>query len=97
MKKIISVFLSLVMIINVFALFSINDISAEAADYAAELRSKGFPESYIDSLVALHKKYPNWIFEPLNTNLDFATAVKGERKNHSQQLIQKSSGLSKGC
>lgn len=94
MKKIISVFLSLVMIINVFALFSINDISAEAADYAAELRSKGFPESYIDSLVALHKKYPNWIFEPLNTNLDFATAVKGERKNHSQQLIQKSSGTS---
>ena len=52
MKKIISVFLSLVMIINVFALFSINDISAEAADYAAELRSKGFPESYIDSLVS---------------------------------------------
>lgn len=94
-KKSISVLLSLVLIINIFAIFSATEIiDVQAADYAAELRSKGFPESYIDSLVALQKKYPNWIFEPLKTNLDFQTAVNGERKNHAQQLIQKSSGTS---
>lgn len=94
MKKILSVLLSLTFIINIFALFGTSTIEVQAADYAATLRSKGFPESYIDDLVKLHKKYPNWIFEPLKTNLDFHAAVNGERKNHSNQLIEKSSGTS---
>ena len=94
MKKILSVLLSLTFIINIFALFGASTIKVQAADYAATLRSKGFPESYLDDLVELHKKYPNWIFEPLKTNLDFHAAVNGERKNHSNQLIEKSSGTS---
>ncbi len=64
-------------------------LTAEAADYAAELRSKGFPESYIDDIVKLHKQYPNWIFKPLKTGLDWSAAVAGERKKHNQQLIEK--------
>lgn len=91
MKKILSILLSLTLIISIFAGFSVNTMNVQAADYAASLKSKGFPESYINALVELHKKYPNWIFEPLKTNLDFHTAVNGERKNHSSQLIEKSS------
>ena len=92
MKKIISALLCVLMIFSTFSIFeSSNLITANAADYAETLKSKGFPEGYIDSLVALHKKYPNWIFKPLKTGLKWATAVKGERASHSQQLIQNTS------
>lgn len=64
------------------------EVSAFAASYEDELRAKGFPESYVQKLSALHDKYPNWIFEPLITNLDWQTAVNGERAQHSNQLIQ---------
>ncbi len=92
MKKLISVILSAILLINTFAILPVGGITAQAADYAATLRSKGFPESYIEPLVELHKKYPNWIFEPFNTGLDWNTAVKGERSTHSKQLIEKYSG-----
>ncbi len=62
--------------------------SAFAAGYEDELRVKGFPESYVQKLTSLHNKYPNWIFEPLITNIDWQTAVNGERSIHSKQLIQ---------
>lgn len=34
-----------------------------------------FPESYRDSLRALHAQYPNWKFVPQNTGLDWSTVV----------------------
>ncbi|MDE6471321.1 MAG: fibronectin type III domain-containing protein [Eubacterium sp.] len=77
------------MAINVFAVMAAAPIEAQAADYATTLRNKGFPESYIPSLVALHDKYPNWIFEPLKTNMDFQYAVNKERSPHSNQVIEK--------
>ena len=89
MKRILSVFLSLVLAVNTFVFFTADTMKVQAADYASTLRSKGFPESYIQPLVSLHNKYPNWIFEPLKTNLDFQTAVNNERKSHKSQLIQK--------
>ncbi len=94
MKKLVSILLSAVLLINTFVILPIGNMTAEAADYAATLRNKGFPESYIKPLVALHNKYPNWIFEPFNTGLNWSTAVNGERTKHSQQLIQKYSGNS---
>ena len=94
MKKIISILLSFTVIINIITIFSTETFTVQAADYAATLKNKGFPESYIDDLVALHNKHPKWIFEPLKTNLNFQTAVNGERKNHSSQLIEKLSGTS---
>lgn len=45
-----------------------------------------FPSSYHASLSALHEKYPHWIFLPLETNLDFYTAVKNE-SNIGDSLI----------
>ena len=94
MKKFISLILSAMLAINTFAVVSFTNItSAQAADYAATLRNKGFPEIYISDLVKLHNKYPNWIFEPLDTGLDWSAAVEGERSRgntpmHNKQLIQ---------
>ncbi len=85
-KRIISFLLILVM---AFCVLPSANYIAQASDYATELRNKGFPENYISKLVALHDKYPQWNFEPLNTGLDFKTAVDKERTPHSQQLIEK--------
>lgn len=52
----------------------------------AELDLSLFPSSYHASLTALHEKYPSWVFLPLETNLDFYTAVKNE-SNIGDSLI----------
>ncbi len=91
-KKILSVLLAVLLTASTFAVFSADIKEVQAADYAASLKNKGFPESYIKPLTELHKKYPNWIFKPIKTNLNFQTAVNGERKSHSNQLIEKLSG-----
>ena len=90
MKRFFSLFLSAVVIINTFAIFGISS-TAYAATYEETLKSKGFPDSYIPALVELHSKYPNWVFEPVNTGLNRQTAVNGERSSHGQQLIEKCS------
>lgn len=51
------------------------------SDYATQLRSAGFPESYIPNLVALHNKYPNWTFEAVKTGLDWNTVISSESTN----------------
>lgn len=43
----------------------------------------GFPESYKNGLRALHQKYPNWIFVPYATNLDFNTVLAMEANEDS--------------
>ncbi|MDE6505790.1 MAG: InlB B-repeat-containing protein [Eubacterium sp.] len=85
-KRIIGLFLSVLMALLILPPTS---FSAQAADYASQLRSQGFPESYIPHLVALHNKYPNWSFEPLFTDESWSTAVSKERTSHSQQKIEK--------
>ena len=47
--------------------------TAEAATAYSE-----FPASYRPYLQALHSKYPNWKFTPLNTGLDWNTVVENE-------------------
>lgn len=61
----------------------------DASSYRQYLRELGFPESYIDSLAALHLKYPEWDFKVYKTNMDWQQAVNGERTPHSQQRIMK--------
>lgn len=39
-----------------------------------------FPESYQAGLIQLHKKYPSWLFVPMNTNIDFQTLVTKESR-----------------
>lgn len=62
-----------------------SDIIATDDNYSKELKSKGFPDSYIPYLTYLHKKYPNWEFIVDKTNLDFNTVVDKEAgKNYMQ-------------
>lgn len=56
-------------------------------DFADELRSQGFPESYIPALCALHEKYPDWSFEAVITGIDWNTAVVQESVN-GKNLVQ---------
>lgn len=56
-------------------------------EYEAYLRRIGFPESYIHSLAVLHAQYPNWVFEPVKTGLDWNTVIENESKP-GRALIQ---------
>lgn len=53
------------------------DIETDA-DYKATLIAKGFPESYAERLAVLHVQYPNWLFEPVLTGLDWNTVISAE-------------------
>lgn len=90
LKKSFSVLLSLIIAFIAVIPVELASIKANAADYKEELINIGFPENYAAKLAELHSKYPNWIFKPLNTGLDWNTAVSGERSKHSNQLISKS-------
>ena len=55
--------------------------------YVAGLIAAGFPDSYCPALLELHKKYPQWQFVPVQTNLDWNTAVEKESVT-GRNLIQ---------
>lgn len=57
--------------------------------YVSELQAAGFPASYCNSLLALHQKYPNWQFVPVQTGLDWNTVIANESLV-SRNLIQSS-------
>ena len=57
--------------------------------YVAALQAAGFPASYCNSLLALHQKYPNWQFVPVQTGLDWNTVIQNESVV-GRNLIQKS-------
>ncbi|MCM1088334.1 MAG: Ig-like domain-containing protein [Muribaculaceae bacterium] len=63
--------------------FSANRISAYSASYADVAQ---FPAGYQSALSKLKAAHPNWIFVPMNTNLDFNTVVNNEMGEKS--LIQ---------
>ena len=44
-------------------------------EYVEKLKSEGFPDSYTDSLLQLHKEHPNWVFKAYNTNLTWSTVI----------------------
>ncbi len=47
-------------------------------DYINQLVSKGFPRSYAVLLERLHQQYPDWVFEPVITGLDWNTVISKE-------------------
>lgn len=59
------------------------------AEYIVALQNAGFPASYCNSLLALHQKYPNWQFVPVQTGLDWNTVIQNESMV-GRNLIQKS-------
>ena len=59
-------------------------------DFEDNLYKAGFPASYVEMLVELHNKYPEWEFKPFITGLTWEEAVNGEHTPHNKQLIEKS-------
>lgn len=55
-----------------------NTTTQPTVDFEYYLDQQGFPESYKDSLRALHEKYPNWVFEAFHTGLDWETVLDEE-------------------
>lgn len=49
-------------------------------NYINELMNKGFPRSYAVLLDQLHRQRPNWVFEPVNTNLDWNDVIAAESR-----------------
>ncbi len=62
--------------------------SMSDAEYKQMLAESGFPLSYTEPLLALHKQYPEWEFVPFITNLTWSEAVEGEHTPHNKQLIE---------
>lgn len=87
MKKLLSMIIALIVAIT--SLYPCQAVFA--GEYENYLINSGFPSQYISKLSELHRLHPNWIFKPLVTNLDWYTAVNGERLPHTKQLIEKCS------
>ena len=65
--------------------------------YGDNLNRAGFPASYVELLLDLHKKYPDWEFIPFKTGLNWEDAVMGEHTPHDKQLIEKNVDASLKC
>ncbi len=61
-------------------------------NYANSLRSKGFPDSYVEKLCKLHAVHPNWNFEVVGNLDSLDTAVIEERRPINKSLISTSDG-----
>lgn len=51
------------------------EVDEEYEDYLLRI---GFPKSYVHRLAILHAQYPNWVFEPVKTGLDWNTVIINE-------------------
>ena len=90
-KRIKSVVLSLALFITSVAAIPCIHAVADTKDtqFEAQMKAAGFPTTYLASLNALHKKYPNWQFEAVNTGLNWDDVIKNESKN-GVNLVPKS-------
>lgn len=60
-------------------IITVSDISSsDYEDYQEYLIAAGFPSDYIDSLMKLHQKHPNWNFKVLDTEVSFNKLVSLE-------------------
>ena len=63
-------------------------------DYKESLLVQGFPQSYVSLLTSLHESYPQWVFEPVDTGLEWNTVLEQESVN-GVNLVAKSADDSK--
>ncbi|MBE6138493.1 MAG: hypothetical protein E7173_01960 [Firmicutes bacterium] len=75
---------------------ALTDTEYSAEEFETKMTEEGFPESYKLYLRSLYASYPQWSFEALNTNIEWATAIASER---SKSCIEVSSGhgTNDGC
>lgn len=59
----------------------------EITDYRTYLKNKGFPDTYLDSLISLHEKHPNWNFEVFNADISFNEMVSIEYTKEGKSLL----------
>ena len=59
------------------AIINVADVDLNG-DFEKEMLSKGFSESYLPYLKALHERHPNWTFTAVKTNINFLDAVTNE-------------------
>ena len=53
-------------------------VALSDAEFEADMKAQGFPESYKAQLRTLHEKHPYWQFKIYKTDLDWQTAVSKE-------------------
>lgn len=90
-RRMKSVIVSLAFLITSVAAVPCIHAVADTKDtqFESQMKAAGFPTSYLDSLSALHKKYPNWQFEAVSTGLNWDDVIKNESKN-GVNLVPKS-------
>ena len=90
-KRLLSIVLSCTILISGGGFFSNIDVAKAATDaaFSTEMKVAGFPDSYISGLTQLHKQYPQWKFEAVDTGLDWGTVITKESVN-GVNLVPKS-------
>ena len=90
-KRLLSIVLSCIILISGGGFFSNTDVAEAATDatFSSEMKVAGFPDSYITGLAQLHKQYPQWQFEAVDTGLDWGTVITKESVN-GVNLVPKS-------
>lgn len=68
-------------------------VKADTDNFDEYIELQGFPESYHEKLKALHKEFPNWIFEAQHTDIKWNDVIAGQYKL-GMSLIQDSSSPS---
>lgn len=83
-KNILEKILIMILSCSLLILFTLMPAFASVAkqNYKSQLKRQGFPESYCEKLWNVHCEHPNWQFRPMNTGLDWNTAVKMETAGH---------------
>jgi len=96
-KRLLSIVLSCTILISGGGLFSDIDVAKAAtnAAFSTEMKAAGFPDSYITGLTQLHKQYPQWKFEAVDTGLDWGTVITKESVN-GVNLVRKKIYCSRG-
>lgn len=79
-KNIFEKFLIMILSCSLLILFTLMPAFASVSkqNYISQLKKQGFPESYCEKLWNVHCEHPNWQFRPMDTGLDWDSAVKAE-------------------
>ena len=69
MKKILKYISSVIVLIFLFfTFFNLSAFAITDSEYKKQLTDKGFPQEYAEKLLTIHKKQPNWEFNPILLN-----------------------------
>ncbi len=60
------------------------DTTVSSDDFEAYLSGQGFPESYKPYLRELHEMHPAWVFQSVQTGIDWSTLMENEKSKPGQ-------------